>query len=114
VVLTVKDRATREELEDRLEAVGFLRRFVQHILPQGFVRIRSYGLLAHRCRGKDLARCRAVLGAAEPEPGDGPAQPPEGAAAEPLRCRNCERGRLTFVVFLTPLAEALPLPRAPP
>lgn len=114
VVFTVKDRATGKECEDRLDAVEFLRRFVQHILPQGFVRIRSYGLLAHRCRGKDLARSRAVLGASAPEPGDRAVQAPEGAAAEPLRCRHCEEGRLTFVALLTPLTDPLPLPRAPP
>lgn len=114
VVFTIKDRSTGRQLEDRLEAVEFLRRFAQHILPRGFVRIRSYGLLAHRCRGKDLARCRAVLGAAPPEPGDCAAQAPEGAATGPLRCRNCEEGRLAFVAFLTPLADPPPLPRGPP
>jgi hypothetical protein len=115
VVFTVKDRATGKECEDRLDAVEFLRRFVQHVLPKGFVRIRSYGLLAHCCRGKDLARCRAVLGAAAPQPGDRAAQAhDEGAAAEPLRCRNCENGRLAFLAFLTPLADPRPLPRGPP
>jgi hypothetical protein len=113
VVFTVKDRTTGKECEDRLEAVEFLRRFVQHILPKGFVRIRSYGLLAHRCRSKDLARCRAVLGAPEPELGDSAAQAPEGAPGEPLRCRYCGEGRLAFVAPLTRVAEP-PLPRAPP
>jgi len=114
VVFTVKDRSTGKECEERLDAVEFLRRFVQHILPRGFVRIRSYGWLAHRCRSKDLARCRAVLGASAPEPGDRAVQAPEGAAAESLRCRHCEEGRLAFVALLTPLAEPLRLSRAPP
>ena len=92
VVFTVKDRATGRECEDRLEAVEFLRRFIQHILPKGFVRIRSYGLLAHRCRSKDLARCRVVLGAAAPEPGEGTTQSVDDTSTEPLRCRNCEGG----------------------
>ena len=33
-----------------LSATEFLRRFVQHVLPRGFVRIRQFGLLANRCR----------------------------------------------------------------
>jgi hypothetical protein len=97
-----------------VDTVEFLRRFVQHILPQGFVRIRSYGLLAHRCRSKDMARCRAVLGASAPEPGDRAAPAPDSAAAESLRCRHCEEGRLAFVALLTPLAQPRRLPRAPP
>ena len=113
VVFTVKDRATGKECEERLEAVEFLRRFVQHILPQGFVRIRSYGLLAHRCRAEDLARCRAVLGAPESEPEDSAPQAlDEDGAAEPLLCRSCEKGHLAFVALLTP--EPLPPSRAPP
>ena len=41
----------------------FVRRYMLHVLPRGFVRIRSYGLLSNRSRKTDLARCRALLGA---------------------------------------------------
>ena len=44
-----------------LTAVEFLRRFVQHVLPGGFVRIRHLGFLANRCRRDKLARCRELL-----------------------------------------------------
>ena len=37
-----------------LSAEEFLRRFVQHVLPQGFVKVRHYGLLANRCRAERL------------------------------------------------------------
>src|SRR5262245_51573929 len=47
-----------------LEATEFIRRFLLHILPSGFVRIRQFGFLANRARGKKLALCRALLGAA--------------------------------------------------
>jgi len=46
-----------------LGAVEFIRRFLLHILPGGFVRIRQFGFLANRARGKKLALCRALLGA---------------------------------------------------
>jgi hypothetical protein len=44
-----------------LAAGEFLRRYLQHVLPAGYVRIRHYGLLASRCRAVKLARCRELL-----------------------------------------------------
>jgi predicted RNA-binding Zn-ribbon protein involved in translation (DUF1610 family) len=44
-----------------LSAMEFLRRFVQHILPRGFVRIRQSGFLAHTCRGAHVALARLLL-----------------------------------------------------
>jgi len=49
--------------------VEFVRRFALHIIPKGLVRIRQYGLLAHRDRGERLALCRSLLAAgAGPSP----------------------------------------------
>ena len=45
-----------------LSAEEFIRRFLLHVLPRGFQRIRQFGLLANRRRG-ELARCRRLLGA---------------------------------------------------
>jgi len=47
-----------------LAATEFLRRFVQHILPRGFVRIRQYGYLANRSRATQLALARQLLATA--------------------------------------------------
>jgi hypothetical protein len=44
-----------------LSADEFLRRWVQHVLPRGFVKIRSYGLLANRCRREKIGQCRRLL-----------------------------------------------------
>jgi hypothetical protein len=44
-----------------LDGVEFVRRFLQHVLPSGFVRIRHFGFLANRCREDKLARCREFL-----------------------------------------------------
>jgi hypothetical protein len=49
-----------------LDVDEFLRRFLLHILPKRFVRIRYFGLLAPRCRSADLATCRTVLAVAPP------------------------------------------------
>ena len=44
-----------------LDAVEFLRRFLLHVLPRGFVKIRYFGFLAHPKRAAGLARCRELL-----------------------------------------------------
>jgi hypothetical protein len=62
VVFTAKDyRAGGRPRRLRLTAEEFLRRWVQHILPTGFVKVRHYGLLANRGRAERLAVCRALL-----------------------------------------------------
>jgi hypothetical protein len=48
-----------------LPAEEFMRRFLMHVLPAGFVRIRHYGLLCNRRRAGDLERCRQLLGATD-------------------------------------------------
>jgi hypothetical protein len=48
---------------DVVGAEEFLARFLQHMLPDRFVRIRHYGLLANRGKGQRLADCRRLLGA---------------------------------------------------
>jgi hypothetical protein len=44
-----------------LLADEFLRRFIQHVLPTGFVKVRHYGLLANRRREENLTQCRRLL-----------------------------------------------------
>ena len=50
-----------------LSAIEFLRRLLLHVLPDGFQRIRYYGLLANRQRGEALALCRKLLNLPSPE-----------------------------------------------
>ena len=52
----------------KLEAEEFIRRFLLHVLPEGFQRIRYYGLLGNRYREEKLAHCRNLLGMPSPEP----------------------------------------------
>ena len=49
-----------------VSADEFLRRFLLHVLPGGFVRIRYFGFLANRCRAASLEVCRNLLGEREP------------------------------------------------
>ena len=74
-----------------LDGAEFLRRFLMHAVPRGFMRIRHFGLLANRVRQKNLAICRGLLGA--PLAIDLPLL---AAADWPPRCPSCQRGRLIF------------------
>ena len=82
-----------------LTAQEFLRRFMQHVLPRGFVRIRSFGLLAHRGREQQLAHCRRLLQVAESESTAASAPEVDGSAAETeiTRCPYCGQGILLLV-----------------
>ena len=51
-----------------LTADEFIRRFLLHVLPERFQRIRYYGFLANRFREENLARCRQLLNMPQPEP----------------------------------------------
>jgi len=87
----------------RLSPEEFLRRFLLHILPSGFKRIRHYGLTANRNKAAKLAACRAVLQAPPPKQ-----RPIEAAAAfllrvtgqDPERCRDCKQGCLVVIRHL--------------
>ena len=72
-------------------ATEFIRRFLLHILPSGFVRIRQFGFLANRARGKKLALCRVLLNASAPE------NIVEGRLDEFKRCPECKIGHLVLI-----------------
>ena len=82
-----------------LTAQEFLRRFTQHVLPRGFVRIRSFGLLANRGRDEQLAHCRQLLGSTEPQPAPSPAKPTDSSAGEDekSRCPFCGQSALQVI-----------------
>jgi hypothetical protein len=50
-----------------LEAFEFIRRFLLHVLPEQFVKIRYYGILSHRNRKMKLLRCKKLMGVAASE-----------------------------------------------
>ena len=94
-----------------LEAVEFVRRFLMHVLPSGFVRVRHYGLLANRHRQAKLARCRELLGmAVPPQPDTAPIDPdpvtPPGQepTVTPTRvCPRCGASRMILVAEFPPM-----------
>jgi hypothetical protein len=94
-----------------LEAVEFVRRFLMHVLPSGFVRVRHYGLLANRHRQEKLARCRELLGmAVPPQPDTAPTDPDpipppsHEATVTPTRvCPRCGASRMILVAEFPPI-----------
>jgi hypothetical protein len=62
VTFAYKNRDTGQTEHTTIEAVEFIRRFLLHVLPKGFMRIRHYGLFANRCKGENVRRCRELLG----------------------------------------------------
>ena len=106
--------ATQQKKVLALSHEEFLRRFLLHLLPPGFKRIRHYGLMANPSKAVKLAACSAALKIPAPvEP------PAESAVAfyrrvtrrDPLRCRCCPQGRLVTVRSL-PRPSRLPALRA--
>ena len=86
VRFTYKDYADHGRQKVRaLSGEEFLRRFLQHVLPRGLVKVRHYGLLANRRREADLAACRRLLAAGPP------ASVGATAAVEPAARPTCPR-----------------------
>ena len=67
VTFSYRDRRNNVRKEMTLQAKEFIRRFLLHVLPQGFMRIRSFGFLANRIKKQSLARIREILGQIPPE-----------------------------------------------
>jgi hypothetical protein len=100
----------------RLPGTEFIGRFLQHVLPAGFKRIRHYGLLSAARKKVGLAAARAVLGVPPPEPAVIESVTDflrRVARIEYERCSCCGVGKLQVVATLLP-ERYRPAPRAPP
>jgi hypothetical protein len=116
VTFSYKDyRRGHQQRTLTLAATEFIRRFMMHVLPNGFVRIRYYGFLANTHRAEQLCKIRQLLGAPQP------AIPVEGSDDQPpdpleqtqdQRCAHCNEGWLR-PIDIAPrprLSEILNLP----
>jgi hypothetical protein len=91
-----------------LKAHEFIRRFLLHVLPSRFVRIRHFGLLANRKRKNTIALCRKILGN-----GNTVTQPNTRketwqeqlfriCGVDVTLCPVCQKGRMWMVALLLP------------
>ncbi len=101
--------------EMTLPAEELIRRFLLHILPDRFVRIRYYGLFANRHRKRELERCRKLLGIEPPAPRRQDQEDWQSlylrvTGQDPTLCGRCGRGHLQWAGELAPQSAG----RSPP
>jgi hypothetical protein len=117
VRFTYKDYRTDPSASSKimtLAATEFIRRFLLHVLPTGFHRIRYYGFLGARPRREKLTRCRQLLGstAALTTPTDTTAQTDYRDRMETLTgislrvCPVCHHGEMIIIERLSPASRA--------
>ena len=113
VTLSYRDRKDGDQKKTLfLDAQEFIRRFLLHVLPDGFMRIRHFGFLANRAKKQSLAQCRKLLDLQPPLP------PCSNLSAKDLllkltcvdlsRCPSCREGTM---IAVGELAASLGLPR---
>jgi hypothetical protein len=107
VTFRYKDyRHGAEQKTMTLQAEEFIRRFLLHVLPEGFQRIRYYGFLANRYREQKLARCRELLAMPAPEPAasevskDYSERYKELTGSSLWECPVCHQGRMLVIETL--------------
>lgn len=111
VTFLTKNYRLQKQGTTTLAACEFTRRFLLHLLPKAFVRIRYYGFLAHRCRQEKLALCRHHLAASNPPNLDADSKhrlDPPSLLSD--LCPLCRQGKMTVVQKLPP-SLLLPQPR---
>jgi len=98
-----------------VSADEFIRRFLLHVLPEGFHHIRYYGFLGNRHRAQKLARCRELLGMPVPEPLDDEFEKDYRDHYEALtgvslyQCPACRRGQMAIVETLHGITTRPPI-----
>jgi hypothetical protein len=91
-----------------LEALEFIRRFLLHVLPDQFVKIRYYGIMSHRGQKTKLSRCKKLLGvAANEETEEVPKETWQDlltriTGIDPTICPHCGKGRMIQREILLP------------
>jgi hypothetical protein len=111
VLLSYRDRKEGNQKKIiTLDAHEFIRRFLLHVLPDGFMRIRHFGFLANRSKKQMLPQCRKLLKL-------DPALPeiPKQSAKDLLlklsgidlsRCPSCQKGTMIVVAELPPISSS--------
>lgn len=108
VTFCYRDRTDQDQKKTMtLDAQEFIRRFLLHVLPNGFMRIRHFGFLANRAKKHALPQCRKLLGLhpALPEIPDRSTQDLllELTGVDLSRCPACKKGTMVIVAELPKL-----------
>src|SRR5215469_7010761 len=111
VTFRLKNYARGSELAAMtLNVEEFIRRFLLHVLPKGFVKVRHFGFLANRCRRDSVPLCRQLLATssivpADLAPHDSDSNEPEANTVE--RCPRCKVGSMRLLEILVPQANTI-------
>ncbi len=94
-----------------LDAFEFIRRFLLHVLPNNFVKIRHYGVLSTRNRKTKLLKCKELLGV--PTGGEEEEQSWQElvfklTGVDPMLCPHCSRGKFILCQVLEPADLKVP------
>lgn len=81
-----------------LEGREFIRRFLWHVLPRGFMRVRHFGFLGNRVRRRHLRRIRCLLPPRRQRRASAPSR-----SVPVQHCPKCHRGVLRYLVEVAPL-----------
>jgi hypothetical protein len=111
VTLSYRDRKDGDRKKTlTLDAQEFIRRFLLHVLPDGFMRIRHFGFLANRSKKHALVQCRKLLNL-DPVLPEIPKQSAKDllhklSGVDLSRCPSCQKGTLIVVAELPPSSSA--------
>ncbi len=113
VTFTYRDRRDGDILKEMtLKAEEFIRRFLLHVLPKGYVRIRHFGFLANRLKKENIKRCRELICDSErlSESADKTTQELmlELTGVDITVCPCCKNGTMRIVEVISPLWEVKP------
>jgi len=113
VTFSYRDRKDKDKKKTlTLDAQEFIRRFLLHVLPEGFVRVRHFGFLANRTKKQALPQCRKLLGLNPPLP-----EIPKKSAHDLMleltgidlsRCPRCQKGTMIVVGELPRISCSAP------
>ena len=104
VTFTYKDYKRNKHLKMTVSCGEFIRRFMLHVVPTGFMRIRHFGFLSNRMQKTLLPICKKLLGSEE-KADEGKKEPPVHwydiierlTGKDPLICQKCSKGRMKLV-----------------
>lgn len=115
VIFKYRDRQDNDKIKPMtLEAFEFIRRYLYHILPDGFMKIRHYGILSNRYKSRNLKKCRELLGI---EPGESHQKKKKETwedllyritGIDPRLCPHCKKGRMLQKQRIHPLKARSP------
>lgn len=107
VTFSYRDRTDNDTLKEKtISANEFIRRFLYHVMPKDFMRIRFYGFLANRCKKENLKTIRSLLGVKPPT-----VQVKQSwqeimkqiTGTDMTRCPCCQNGTMTSIAEIEPL-----------